>query len=243
MCNDNDTLYTAWMWVWENSGSWWWTGRPGVLQFMRLQRVGHDWATELNWTGSTPSCGIAGLLDTFMFSFLRTSVMSSLVGVLTDIAPSSVGAFSFLHTLYRLHCCGVFDVAILINVRWYLIIHLICLSLRTSDAEHHFMCFIAISVTSLEKCAFILWLIFYCVFFFFLYWAVLVVCMCWREIPYKYLCLQDFFFYSEGCLFLSLTVSFAVQMLLMFIRSHLLIFVLFSWFYKVDQKRICCILC
>ena len=32
-----------------NSGSWWWTGRPGVLQFMGLQRVGHDWATELNW--------------------------------------------------------------------------------------------------------------------------------------------------------------------------------------------------
>ena len=39
-----------WMWVWVNSGSWWWTGRPGVLQFMGLQRVGHDWATEPNWT-------------------------------------------------------------------------------------------------------------------------------------------------------------------------------------------------
>ena len=36
-------------WVWVNSGSWWWTGRPGVLRFMGLQRVGHDWATELNW--------------------------------------------------------------------------------------------------------------------------------------------------------------------------------------------------
>ena len=33
-----------------NSGSWWWTGRPGVLQFMGWQRVGHDWMTELNWT-------------------------------------------------------------------------------------------------------------------------------------------------------------------------------------------------
>ena len=33
-----------------NSGSWWWTGRPGVLWFMRSQRAGHDWATELNWT-------------------------------------------------------------------------------------------------------------------------------------------------------------------------------------------------
>ena len=41
---------TLWMWVWVISGSLWWTGRPGVLQFMGLQRVGHNWATELNWT-------------------------------------------------------------------------------------------------------------------------------------------------------------------------------------------------
>ena len=38
---------TQWTWVWVNSKSWWWTGRPGVLQSMGLQRVGHDWATEL----------------------------------------------------------------------------------------------------------------------------------------------------------------------------------------------------
>ena len=44
---------TWWTWVWVNSGIWWWTGRPGVLRFMGLQRVGHDWATELNWTDST----------------------------------------------------------------------------------------------------------------------------------------------------------------------------------------------
>ena len=37
-------------WVRVDSGSWWWTGRPGVLRFMGSQRVGHDWATELNWT-------------------------------------------------------------------------------------------------------------------------------------------------------------------------------------------------
>ena len=41
---------TRWTWVWVNSGSWWWTGRPGVLWFMGSQRIGHDWATELNWT-------------------------------------------------------------------------------------------------------------------------------------------------------------------------------------------------
>ena len=40
---------TRWTWVWVNSGRWWWTGTPGMLLFMRSQRVGHDWATELNW--------------------------------------------------------------------------------------------------------------------------------------------------------------------------------------------------
>ena len=38
---------TRWTWVWVNSGSWWWTGRPGVLWFMGSQNVRHDWATEL----------------------------------------------------------------------------------------------------------------------------------------------------------------------------------------------------
>ena len=41
---------TRWTWVWVDSGSWWWTGRPGVLWFMVSQRVGHNWVTELNWT-------------------------------------------------------------------------------------------------------------------------------------------------------------------------------------------------
>ena len=43
-------LLTRWTWVWVNSGSCWWTGRPGVLRFMGLQRVGHDWATDLFWS-------------------------------------------------------------------------------------------------------------------------------------------------------------------------------------------------
>ena len=37
-------------WVWVNSWSWWWTGGTGVLRFMGLQRVGHNWATKVNWT-------------------------------------------------------------------------------------------------------------------------------------------------------------------------------------------------
>ena len=42
-----------WAWVWASFGNWWWTGKPGMLQFMGLQRVGHNWATELNWTDWT----------------------------------------------------------------------------------------------------------------------------------------------------------------------------------------------
>ena len=40
---------TQWTWVWVNSGCWWWTGRPGVLQSMGSQRVGQNWVTEPNW--------------------------------------------------------------------------------------------------------------------------------------------------------------------------------------------------
>ena len=39
---------TRWTWAWVSSGSWWWIGKPDMLQFIGLQRVGHDWATELN---------------------------------------------------------------------------------------------------------------------------------------------------------------------------------------------------
>ena len=41
---------TQWTWIWVNSGRWWWTGRLGVLQSTGSQRLGHNWATALNWT-------------------------------------------------------------------------------------------------------------------------------------------------------------------------------------------------
>ena len=46
------TSPTCWTWVWASSGRWWWTGKPGVLQSVGSQRVGCDWATELNWMTS-----------------------------------------------------------------------------------------------------------------------------------------------------------------------------------------------
>ena len=69
---DEDRGWDGWIasltqgtWVWVDSGSWWWTGMPGVLWFMGSQRVGHNWATELNWTEVT-------------IYFLRYNLLSSL---------------------------------------------------------------------------------------------------------------------------------------------------------------------
>ena len=55
----DDREWDGWMaWVWVDSRSWWWTGRPGVLQFMGSKRVGRDWATGLNWTLVSPALAI-----------------------------------------------------------------------------------------------------------------------------------------------------------------------------------------
>ena len=53
---------TRWTWVWASSRSWWWTGKPGMLQSMGSQRVGYDWTTELNWWQSLGLSIILGFL-------------------------------------------------------------------------------------------------------------------------------------------------------------------------------------
>ena len=59
---------TLWTQVWVNSGRWWWTGKPGVPQSMGSQRVGRDWATELNRLLSKDSYWIPNsLLNTFTY--------------------------------------------------------------------------------------------------------------------------------------------------------------------------------
>ena len=78
---------TRWIWVWVNSGSWRWTGRPGVLRFMGSQRVGHDWATELNWSGGKKE----ELLPLFIFlggfnCEIPQGFTSALGSILKDVA-------------------------------------------------------------------------------------------------------------------------------------------------------------
>ena len=62
---------TRWTWVWVNSGSWWWTGSPGLLQFMGSQRVGHDWVTELNWIECLMNQNLVILNSKFMNMFFN----------------------------------------------------------------------------------------------------------------------------------------------------------------------------
>ena len=68
-----------WTWVWVNSGSWWWTGRPGVLRFIGSQRVGHDWATDLIWSDLIWRCSYFFLIiNPFVFLSFSRSANSSI---------------------------------------------------------------------------------------------------------------------------------------------------------------------
>ena len=67
---------TWWTWVWTSSKSWCWTGKPGVLQSMGLQRVGHNWVTELNRTELTAWNDICSWAWLFQGSKTKTLVKS-----------------------------------------------------------------------------------------------------------------------------------------------------------------------
>jgi len=82
-----------WTWVCVNSGSWLWTERPGVLWFVGSQRVGHNWATELNWTelrialpiSTRPSFPLSQSLPSGSFH----SLLSFSIGEHTEWKPQS----------------------------------------------------------------------------------------------------------------------------------------------------------
>ena len=84
---------TQWTWVWVNSRSWWWTGRPGVLRFMGSQRVGHDWATELNWT---EWCHIHPSPLFWMPSLSIWIKQTNTQEILPRLPPSEISSFSSL---------------------------------------------------------------------------------------------------------------------------------------------------
>ena len=69
-------IMTRWTWVWVDSSSWWWIGKPGVLWFTGSQRVGHDWATELNWTQKISFPTPFHTIFQFCFLYYFTAVIS-----------------------------------------------------------------------------------------------------------------------------------------------------------------------
>ena len=111
---------------------------------------------------------------------------------------------------------------------------LICLSLRTSDAQNLFLCFIAISMPSVEKCAFRSWANFLLDFFKIELYELFV----YVEIIFLWLFSFAWIFFYSDCIFLSLIVSCVVQMLLMSIMSHLFIFLLFVLILRGGSKKI-----
>ena len=94
---------TRWTRVWASSGSWWWTGKPGMLQSIGLQRVGHDWVTELNWwiyfQSVTVHKNVKSSSDGSSFTCLQKSLHTSHVFIYTQalknmhLTINSIGKF------------------------------------------------------------------------------------------------------------------------------------------------------
>ena len=85
---------TQWTWVWASSGSWWWTGKPGILQSTGLQRVRHDWGTEL-----TDSLWI--LMNSYVSQIHWFSVLIGHLNFICEGVVRNVNTIWHLFSLFR----------------------------------------------------------------------------------------------------------------------------------------------